>query len=283
MKISTHTAAAPYKEDLKSLHCKQCDIPFNDRESMVDHLRGKSHLMRRRRLKDQEIRNKTGKSLNDNLVPNYDEDYWHQNKGEAVDQAKLVSSMRKGRTVPQPINIVMKKKDKKTSARQAVCDLICVIIYFGVILGLLGLFGFGIYSFARWGSIIGNNQQILANELTKHQNGIYNLQKDVQTLKDSVKHIKEERLHGDDDDDVTNYHDTSSPANPMSEGKEDSDDLHDDIEEDEEYTIMMSASTTGSPPPFESSSQATQSQREKNPDDYREYYYYHIEGPPALH
>ena len=51
---------------------------------MVGHLQGNKHLMQLKRLKDLEIRNKTGKSLNDNLVPtydDYDEDYWHQNKG----------------------------------------------------------------------------------------------------------------------------------------------------------------------------------------------------------
>ena len=51
---------------------------------MVGHLQGNKHLMQLKRLKDHEIRNKTGKSLNDNLVPtydDYDEDYWHQNKG----------------------------------------------------------------------------------------------------------------------------------------------------------------------------------------------------------
>ena len=73
-----------YDEDLRSLHCRQCDIPFNDRDSMVGHLNGYQHLMQLRRLKDHELRNKTGKSLNDNLVPSYDdydEDYWKKNKG----------------------------------------------------------------------------------------------------------------------------------------------------------------------------------------------------------
>ena len=51
---------------------------------MVGHLKGSSHLMQLRRLKDHEMRNKTGKSLNDNLVPSYDdydEDFWNLNKG----------------------------------------------------------------------------------------------------------------------------------------------------------------------------------------------------------
>ena len=40
---------------------------------MVGHLQGNKHLMQLKRLKDHEIRNKTGKSLNDNLVPTYDD------------------------------------------------------------------------------------------------------------------------------------------------------------------------------------------------------------------
>ena len=51
---------------------------------MVGHLNGYQHLMQLRRLKDHEMRSKTGKSLNDNLVPtyeDYDEDYWNRNKG----------------------------------------------------------------------------------------------------------------------------------------------------------------------------------------------------------
>ena len=51
---------------------------------MVGHLRGNKHLMQLRRLMDYEMRNKTGKSINDNWVPtydDYDEDFWNQNKG----------------------------------------------------------------------------------------------------------------------------------------------------------------------------------------------------------
>ena len=50
----------------------------------MGHLNGYQHLKQLRRLKDHEMRNKTGKSLNDNLVPvfeDYDEDYWNKNLG----------------------------------------------------------------------------------------------------------------------------------------------------------------------------------------------------------
>ena len=66
------------------MHCKECNISFNDRESMIGHINGKEHLKQLRRLKDDEIRNKTGKSLNDNLVPSYadyKENFWNENKG----------------------------------------------------------------------------------------------------------------------------------------------------------------------------------------------------------
>ena len=98
---TTRPYLAQYEDDLRSMHCKQCDIHFNDRDrsvgffisfkvtinfafSMVGHLNGYQHLMQLRRLKDHEMRSKTGKSLNDNLVPtyeDYDEDYWNRNKG----------------------------------------------------------------------------------------------------------------------------------------------------------------------------------------------------------
>jgi len=226
---------------------------------------------------------------------------------EAVDQAKLVSGKRKARPAPQPTNIAVKDKAKKSSASQAVCGLIGAIIYFGYILGMLGLLGFSLYNIVHYivvyyknGSqvqmeqmehhnnlmmyrvnVLENNQKILAQELLKHQDivnsGIYNLRKDILTLKDSVKHIEEERLHGGDDreldSDDSHDVDTSSPINPTSEGSEDSDDLHHyNIDEDEEYPIT---SPSGGPPPFESTSQATQSQREKNPVDDSDYYTYY--------
>ena len=72
---------AQYYDDLQSLHCKECNLSFNDRESMIGHLTGKEHLKQLRRLKDDEMRNKTGKSLNDNLVPSLPKNFWNENKG----------------------------------------------------------------------------------------------------------------------------------------------------------------------------------------------------------
>jgi len=230
---------------------------------------------------------------------------------EAVDQAKLVSGKRKD---------VM--KDKKTSACQEACDVICFIIYYGVILVMIGLLGFNLFKIVDYYKngpqvlmehhnkqmehhnnlvryhvdAFEKTQTILAKQLQNYKNilnnAIFNLLNDVRTLKDSVKHIEEEILPGDDDrvldsydshDVVPNYPDTSSPTNPMSEANEDSDDLQYDIDEDEEYPInymMSTTSPTGSSPPIESTSQATQSQRAEIPDYYSEYY---TEGTPALH
>jgi len=235
---------------------------------------------------------------------------------EAVDQAKLVCGKRKASPVPQqPTKIVVKNKAKKTSVSKAMCDLLCAIIYFGYILGMLGLLGLSLYNIVHYivvyyknGSqvrmdqmeqmehhnnlmmyrvnVLEKNQKIFANELLKHQNivgtGIYNLRKDVRTLKDSVKHIEEERLHGGDDRELDSddshdvFPDYPDTNNPTFEGSEDSDDIH----YDEDYPIT---SPTGGPSPFDSTSQATQSQREEYPVDDSEYYTYYTEGTPALH
>jgi len=50
---------------------------------MVGHLKGTQHLMQAKRLKDAEIRSKTGgRSLNDVLVPHgYDENFWTRDRG----------------------------------------------------------------------------------------------------------------------------------------------------------------------------------------------------------
>ena len=71
------------EETLRSLHCKDCNVTLNDRDSMVGHLKGTQHLMQAKRLKDAEIRSKTGgRSLNDVLVPHgYDENFWIRDRG----------------------------------------------------------------------------------------------------------------------------------------------------------------------------------------------------------
>ena len=49
---------------------------------MMGHLRGTQHLMQLRRLKDHEVRSKTGRSLNDVLVPNYQDYDWNKERGD---------------------------------------------------------------------------------------------------------------------------------------------------------------------------------------------------------
>jgi len=168
---------------------------------------------------------------------------------EALDQAKLVSS--KASPVPQPAKIVLKKKVKKNSACQAVCDFIGYMIYpvviflIGVSLGKM-LIHYKVDSqierhnnLVRFVNSLQKNQGILYNgindvmtkvsKLTENHNNtkeellvveyfINELAKDLQTLKDSVKHIEDEdeKHHSDDDDDVLdgddrNYDDSDYP------------------------------------------------------------------------
>ena len=229
---------------------------------------------------------------------------------EAVDQAKLVSGKRKSKADPQPTKIVMKKKSKKTSAGQELCGIIGSIFYYTCILVVgISLLQMLFYcrgmvriqlerhnNLVRYVNVLKENQNIVyngindvmtkVNQLTKNHNDtkdelfvveyfVNDLHKDLQTLKDSVKHFEEERPHSDDDkeldvedspDVVLDYPRYPVTSSPMSEGNED---LRHDIEEDEEEPIMMPTSTNGSPSPFETTSQATQ--REEYPVDYSEY------------
>lgn len=73
------------EETLRSLHCKDCNVTLNDRDSMMGHLKGTQHLMQLRRLKDNAVRGATGgRGLNDVLIPNnenFDENFWYREKG----------------------------------------------------------------------------------------------------------------------------------------------------------------------------------------------------------
>ena len=164
---------------------------------------------------------------------NFDEKERVKAEIEALDQAKLVSG--KASPVPQPAKIVMKKKVKKNSACQAVCDFIGYMIYpvviflIGVTLGKM-LIHYKVDSqierhnnLVRFVNTLQKNQGILYNgindvmtkvsKLTENHNNtneellvveyfINDLAKDLQSLKDSVKHIDEEKHHSDDDDDI---------------------------------------------------------------------------------
>jgi len=148
---------------------------------------------------------------------------------EAVDRAKLVSGKRKISHVPEPTNIVIKKKVKKTSACLELCEGIGMVVYYFCFL-ILGLclakelidyeVGLQMKHHNNRLKCLQNNQNILYNaindviakvsNLTANHNDtkdelyvveyfINDLHKDLQTLEDSVKHIEEERLHSDDD------------------------------------------------------------------------------------
>ena len=168
---------------------------------------------------------------------------------------KLVS---KSSLFPQPTKVVMKKKAKKTSACQAVCDFFgCMIVT--VLLVLLGVSVARIYdlytansqierhnNLVRYVDCLRKNQDVLYNGINdvitkvgnlteKHNNtrdelsvveySIIDLTKELQTLKDSVKHIEEEMHHSDEEgDQVMESHGT---PNPTTNRRADGQDLHD--------------------------------------------------------
>ena len=186
--------------------------------------------------------------LSPTVTPNLDEKERVKAEIEALDQAKLVSG--KSSPIPQPAKIVMKKKVKKNSACQAVCDFIGYMIYpvvtflIGASLGKI-LIHYKVDSqierhnnLVRFVNSLQKNQGILYNgindvmtkvsKLTENHNNtqeellvveyfINDLAKDLQTLKDSVKHIEEEKHQSDDDDDIVldgddrNYDDSDYP------------------------------------------------------------------------
>merc|ERR1719376_431502 len=171
--------------------------------------------------------------------------------------------------------IVMKNKTKRTSSRQELCGLIGSIIYY-VCIFLVGISLVKTLFYCRdsiriqkghhnnlvrFVNVLKENQNIVYNgindvmakvsQLTKNHNDtkdelyvveyfVNDLHKDLQTLKDSVKHIEDERLHSDDDIeldvvlDYPRYPETSSPISPIAEGYEDSDDPQFDVNEDED-------------------------------------------------
>ena len=89
------------EETLRSLHCKDCNVTLNDRDSMMSHLKGTQHLMQLKRLKDDQVRKTTGGlGLNDVLVPNYDNydpNFWNREKGPQKlrpDQERFLNTER---------------------------------------------------------------------------------------------------------------------------------------------------------------------------------------------
>ena len=116
---------------------------------------------------------------------------------EALDQAKLVSG--KSSPIPQPAKIVMKKKVKKNSACQAVCDFIGYMIY-PVVTFLIGASLGKILIHYKVDSQIErhNNLVRFVNSLQKNQGILYNGINDVMTkvskLTENHNNTKEELL-----------------------------------------------------------------------------------------
>lgn len=75
-------------ETLLSLNCKACSVFLHDRDSMMAHLKGAPHLSQQQRLRDKEVRARTGGfGLSnvlkpDNVKMNYDDKFWVQNRGK---------------------------------------------------------------------------------------------------------------------------------------------------------------------------------------------------------
>lgn len=73
---------------LRTLNCKACNVFLHDRDSMVAHLKGAPHLSQQQRLRDKEVRARTGGyGLNEVLKPdskkmNYDDRFWLEQKGK---------------------------------------------------------------------------------------------------------------------------------------------------------------------------------------------------------
>lgn len=74
------------EEILRTLNCKACNVYLHDRDSMLSHLKGAPHLLQQQRIRDKEVRAKTGGyGLNDvlkvdNVKMNYDNDFWDKQK-----------------------------------------------------------------------------------------------------------------------------------------------------------------------------------------------------------
>jgi len=76
------------QQTLRTLNCKACNVFLHDRDSMVAHLKGAPHLSQQQRLRDKEVRARTGGyGLNEVLKPdskkmNYDDRFWLEQKGK---------------------------------------------------------------------------------------------------------------------------------------------------------------------------------------------------------
>merc|ERR1712013_254611 len=76
------------QETLRSLNCKACNVFLHDRDSMLAHLKGAPHLSQQQRLRDKEVRARTGGfGLNDvlrldNTKMQYSDRFWVEQKGK---------------------------------------------------------------------------------------------------------------------------------------------------------------------------------------------------------
>jgi len=85
---SSVSSSYPWEDEeiLQTLNCKACSVTLHDRDSMMSHLKGRPHLSQQQRLRDKEVRIKTGgRGLNDVLKPDkqrlqYEDNFWDKSK-----------------------------------------------------------------------------------------------------------------------------------------------------------------------------------------------------------
>jgi len=173
---------------------------------------------------------------------------------EAVGQAKLVSG--KPSLTPQPTKIIMKKKAKKNSAFQDFGEFLSCLLYpvaifmFGVCLGRVlvhynaeshnqlvrevnrlnknqGIMYNGIHEAINKVNKLSVNHNYTEDKLYKVVDCINELAKELQLLKDSVNHIMEEKLHGQDEEVVVDLDDVDKHYPRVNSTENPEYDLHD--------------------------------------------------------
>ena len=272
---------ADIEAGLLTYYCDLCKLELNSEDTMKAHVAGLKHMKKTLAAAQQQNISEQVPIL-PRIVADINVDLKDQNLDEKskariediISQAKLVS---KSSLAPQPTKLVMKKKAKKTSACHAFCDLFgCMIVT--VLLVLLGVSFARIYDYytansqmerhnnlVRYVDCLRKNQDFLYNgindvitkvsNLTERHNStrdelslveytIIDLFKDLQTLKDSVKHLEEEIHHSDEEEEqVVDYHGTPMPTTtPIGRADTvfDGEDLH-DHEEDSDYPFSDSS------------------------------------------
>ena len=95
------------EQALTTLKCRMCSVELYDRDSMMSHLRGKPHLMMLQRIRDDDLRKRTGVGLaaRSSLEEvEYDGGYWEREQGPRglrKDQARFLDEKGLDRIQPK--------------------------------------------------------------------------------------------------------------------------------------------------------------------------------------